>query len=231
MGFEPELFAVSDEQLAAEALEPPPSPTGFPPPRAFEGVTLDRLRREGFIRLNLPRDYAPFAAGGFATPSGKCELYSERLASRGIDPLPTYVPPHEDPLRRPDLAARYPLQLLTPPEPTFLNSTFVNIPALRQAAGEPTCRIHPRDAAARGILDGAAVRIFNDRGAFRARAVVTDGVKPGVVVSQGVWWNKYASDGVNCNRTTSTRLTDLGEGATFFDNLVDVQLEQGGALG
>jgi molybdopterin guanine dinucleotide-containing S/N-oxide reductase-like protein len=224
MGFEPELFDVTDEELAEQALDPGPAPGVFPPAGAFQGITFDRLRREGAVRLNLPRDYAPFATGGFGTPSGKCELYSARMAQLGLDPLPTYTPPHEDPLTRPDLAARFPLQLLTPPEPSFLNSTFVNIDALRRAAGEPTVRIHPHDAAARGIKDGMVVQVFNDRGSFSARAILSDGVKEGVVVSQGVWWNKYAADGVNCNTTTSTRLTDLGAAATFFDNLVEVSL-------
>jgi anaerobic selenocysteine-containing dehydrogenase len=68
------------------------------------------------------------------------------------------------------------------------------------------------------------VRVFNDRGSFRARAVVGETVKPGVVVTQGIWWNKLVSDKVNCNVTTSTRLTDFGAGATFFDNLVEVEL-------
>jgi anaerobic selenocysteine-containing dehydrogenase len=67
------------------------------------------------------------------------------------------------------------------------------------------------------------VRIFNDRGSFQARAVVGETVKRGVIVSQGVWWNKYTEDRVNCNTTTNTRLTDLGGGATFFDNLVEVE--------
>jgi anaerobic selenocysteine-containing dehydrogenase len=89
-------------------------------------------------------------------------------------------------------------------------------------AGEPTVEIHPVDAAARGIQDGHWVQIFNARGGFRARAVVGETVKAGVVVAQGIWWNKYTPDGVNCNTTTSSRLTDLGAGATFFDNLVEV---------
>jgi anaerobic selenocysteine-containing dehydrogenase len=222
LGFEPKLFDVSDEDLAAESLEAPPAPNGFPPQGAFDGISLERLRREGPVRLNLPRDYAPFAEGGFGTPSGKCELYSPQMAVRGLDPLPTYTPPHEDPQTRPDLAARYPLQLVSPPAPEFLNSTFVNIAALRRSAGEPTVDIHPADAAARGIRDGQPVRVFNDRGSFRAKAVVGPTVKAGVVVTQGIWWNKYTPDGVNCNTTTSSRLTDLGAGATFFDNLVEV---------
>ncbi len=230
MGFEPELFDVSDEQLAAEALDPGQGPRRYPRVSAFDGITLERLRAEGPIRLNVPVAYAPFAEGNFGTPSGKCELYSPALAQQGLDPLPTYTPPHEDPQTRPDLAAKYPLQLLTPPEPTFLNSTFVNVDVLRRAAGEPTALIHPTDAAARGLHDGQMVRLFNDRGSFQARAVVGETVKVGVVVSQGVWWNKHATGGSNCNTTTSSRLTDFGAGATFFDNLVQVEAVRNRAL-
>jgi anaerobic selenocysteine-containing dehydrogenase len=227
LGFEPELFEVTDQELAAEALEPS-SAGRFPPPQAFHGIGIERLRRDGPVRLNLPKDYAPFAEGGFGTPSGKCELYSPEQAALGLDPLPTYTPPHEDPQTRPDLAARYPLQMISPPAPSFLNSTFVNIEALRRMAGEPTVAIHRHDAAVRGIHEGQWVRIFNDRGGFRARAIVGETVKAGVVVTQGIWWNKYTQDGVNCNTTTSSRLTDLGAGATFFDNLVEVAAEANG---
>jgi anaerobic selenocysteine-containing dehydrogenase len=229
MGFEPELFAATDEELAAEVLDARPSPAVFPRAEAFAGITLGRLKAEGPLRLNVPADYAPFAEGGFGTLSGKCELYSPALAKRGLDPLPTYTPPAEDPQTRPELAARYPLQLLTPPEPLFLNSTFVNVDFLRKQAGEPTVQVHPSDAEARGLRDGQTVRVFNGRGGFLARAVVGETVKEGVVVSQGIWWNKYAADGVNCNTTTSTRLTDFGEGATFFDNLVQVAAADGTA--
>jgi anaerobic selenocysteine-containing dehydrogenase len=195
----------------------------YPPPEGFVGISLDRLKREGPIRLNLPKNYMPFAQGNFGTPSGKCELYSPALAKQGRDPLPNYTPPHEDPQTRPDLAAKYPLQMLSPPVPEFLNSTFVNIDSLRSQAREPTLEIHPNDASRRGIQDGQWVRIFNDRGSFKARAIVAETVKPGVVVSQSIWWNRYTPDGVNCNTTTSTALTDFGAAATFFDNLVQVE--------
>jgi anaerobic selenocysteine-containing dehydrogenase len=89
-------------------------------------------------------------------------------------------------------------------------------------AGEPMVEIHPQDAQTRGIADGQIVHVHNERGSFRARAQVGETVKPGVVVTQGIWWNKHTPDGVNCNATTSSRLTDLGGGATFFDNLVEV---------
>jgi anaerobic selenocysteine-containing dehydrogenase len=224
MGFEPELFQVNDEQLAHESLtESAGSSALYPSPQAFVGISLDRLKREGPIRLNLPTNYAPFAEGNFGTPSGKCELYSPALAKQGLDPLPNYTPPLEDPQTRPDLAAKYPLQMLSPPVPSFLNSTFVNIDSLRKDAPEPTLEICRSDADLRGIVDGQWVRIFNDRGSFRARAKVAETVKPGVVVSLSIWWNRYTPDGVNCNATTSTALTDFGAGATFFDNLVQVE--------
>jgi anaerobic selenocysteine-containing dehydrogenase len=221
MGFEPELFQVSDDELARQALRPVGSPNGYPAATAFDGVSYEALRNNGPIRLNLPVDYAPFAQGRFGTPSGLCELFSPREAAAGRDPLPYYQPPHEDPQTRPELAAKYPLQMVCPPEPAFLNSSFVNVDVLRQTAGEPTVQMHPADAARRQIADGQMVSVFNDRGAFHARAVVGETVKPGVVVSFGVWWNRYAG-GSNCNATTGTAVTDLGGGATFFDNLVEV---------
>src|SRR5438477_9962981 len=126
------------------------------------------------------------------------------MARMGLDPVPNYTPPHEDPQTSSELAARFPLQLLSPPAPAFLNSTFVNVDSLRQLAGEPTVQIHSSDAAPRQINSGQWVRVFNDRGSFQARALVGDAVRPGVLVSQSVWWNRFASDGVNCNTTTST---------------------------
>lgn len=224
MGFEPELFRVSDEELARQALRPVGGPNGYPLASAFDGITLERLQANGPIRLNLPADYAPFAEGNFGTPSGKCELYSSREAAAGRDPLPHYVPPHEDPQTRPDLAAKYPLQLLTPPDPAFLNSSFVNVDVLRKSAGEPTIQIHPEDAAKRRIEDGRAVTVFNARGRFTAKAAIGETVKPGVVVALGTWWSKLLGR-PNCNATTSTATTDLGGGATFFDNLVEVEPE------
>jgi anaerobic selenocysteine-containing dehydrogenase len=213
MGFEADLFDVSDEELARQTLA-----TTAP---AFEGITLERLMSEGPIRINVPQDFAPFATGQFPTPSGKCELYSPSQKAQGRDPLPFYQPPHEDPQTRPDLAAKFPLQMICPPEPSFLNSTFVNVDLLRRTAGEPTVQLSAEDAASRNIVAGDPVEIFNDRGRFRAKAVVGDTVKPGVCVSFGVWWSKVIG-GPNCNATTPTALTDLGRGATFFDNLVEV---------
>jgi len=207
-GLPAEIWNQTDVDLIREALSPMP------------GITLESLRANGPQRLDLPEPHSPFAEGKFGTPSGKCEFVSSRMAALGLDPLPAYTPPHEDPAH----GGAYPLQMVSPPEPSFLNSSFVNVDALRQAAGEPKLRIHPLDAAKRGIASGEQVKVFNDRGSFAARAHVEETVAPGVVVSHGVWWSKFTPDRVNVNCTTSSRITDLGGGATFFDNLVEVRL-------
>jgi anaerobic selenocysteine-containing dehydrogenase len=218
LGFEPALFQVSDEGLAREALWEGTAST----PYALRGITLNRLIAEGPLRLNIPDRFTPFAEGQFPTESGKCELYSRRMAAAGLDPLPGYTPPAESVETNAELAKRFPLQLISPPSPHFLNSTFVNIDSLRRAAHQPELEIHTDDAAARQILGGSTVRVFNDRGSFEAVAVVGDSVRPGVVVAPGIWWHKFAGDRANANATTSSRLTDMGGGATFFDNLVEV---------
>ncbi len=222
MGYEPDLFQVSDEALARECMADGGGTARYPRPSAFAGVTFDHLMANGPVRLNVPVEYAPFAAGNFGTPDGKCHLYSASEAAAGRDPLPHYTPPHEDPQTKPELAALYPLQMVSPPAPTFLNSTFVNMPQQRREAGEPTLEMHPTDAAARGIADGQPVVVFNARGRFRATARVGETVPAGTCATFGVWWGRYTEDGQNCNATTSTATTDFGGGATFFDNLVQV---------
>ena len=190
----------------------------------LRGVTLDALLERGWMRLNVPSPYLPFAKGGFPTPSGKCELYSERMAQMELDPLPSFTPPYEFPENVPELSARYPLTLISSPAHQFLNSTFVNIDALRRGAREPECVLHPQDAERRAIQSGARVVIHNDRGAFTAVARVEESIREGVVWAPSVWWGKFAADGANANQTTSQRETDLGHGPVFYDNLVDVSL-------
>jgi anaerobic selenocysteine-containing dehydrogenase len=212
MGLDDPCFQDSDEDMARQALA-----SDHP---ALRGITLERLREHGWLRLNLPEAYAPFAQGGFPTPSGKCELYSARMAADGYDPLPTFTPPAESPQTAPELAARYPLALLTPPAHHFLNSSFVNV--LKRYEDRPHVEIHPADAAQRAIGEGDLVRVFNDRGEFRLPAALTDRVKPGLVVAPSIWWRKLTPDGQGVNTTTSQALSDMGGGATFYDNLVEV---------
>jgi len=185
------------------------------------GITLDDLRAKGWVKLGVAE--APFAEGGFPTQSGKCELFSERMERiEHLDPLPAYIPPREDRLSNPGLAKKFPLALISPPAHHFLNSTFVNL--FQKEEVGPTLEIHPLDAKSRGISDGAPVQIFNGRGDFLAKAIVSDRVRPGVVCSLSIWWNKMSPGGRNVNSTTSEEITDIGGGATFYDNLVDVRV-------
>ena len=229
MDLDQSLFAPTDEELIDEVLTERTDTKPFRPAGSLAGITRQRLLAEGAIRLNLPANYSPYATGLFGTPSGKCELVSPSLAARGIDPVPHYAPPHEDPLTRPDLAAHFPLQMICPPEPEFLNSSFVNIEALRQIHRGPRVLLHPHDALSRAITTGQTVKTWNSRGQFTATAEVTEDTRPGVVTAFGIWWSRYTPDGSGVNMTTSSALTDLGAGATFFDNLVQVEKAPPGA--
>ncbi|WP_343728156.1 molybdopterin oxidoreductase family protein [Duganella sp.] len=213
MGFDDDCFKESDDELAAQSFNAQDV-------RAI-GFDWDALKQKGWQKLNMPA--APFAQGGFYTPSGKCEFYSAQMAKDGLDPLPTYLPPYESVASNPELAKRYPLAMISPPARNFLNSTFVNVKSLRSAEGEPHLDIHPDDSAARGIADGDMVRIFNDRGSFVAKARVTDKARAGLVVGLSVWWKKLATDGKNANEVTSQQLTDMGRAPTFYDTLVQVE--------
>ena len=170
----------------------------------------------------MPQTYAPFAHGGFPTPSGKCEFHSPGLAADGHDPLPAFVPPRESTAANPELAQRFPLAFISPPARNFLNSSFANLPRFVAEEKHPTLDIHPHDAAARAIVSGERVRIANDRGSFTAIARVTDRARTGVVVAASIWWKKLSGDGANANAVTSQALTDFGRAATFYDCLVEV---------
>jgi anaerobic selenocysteine-containing dehydrogenase len=217
MGYHDACFRESDDTIAAAAFNNKDV-------RAIH-FDWDSLKRNGWQKLNM-RD-APFAEGGFPTPSGKCELYSARMQEDGLDPLPTYIPPYESVTTDPELAAKYPLAMISPPARNFLNSSFVNVQSLRATEGEPHLDMHPGDAAARQVGNGDMVRIFNDRGSFVAKARVTDRARPGLVVGLSIWWKKLASDGKNANEVTSQRLTDMGRGPTFYDLLVQVEKAEG----
>ena len=141
----------------------------------------------------------------------------------GLDPLPAYTPPYESPERVPELAARYPLMLISSPAHQFLNSTFVNVDALRRGARQPECLLHPDDAERRGIVGrharGRAQRPRRRSPPWRAWRIPS---ARGVVWAPSIWWSKLAADGANANQTTSQRETDMGHGPVFYDNRVEV---------
>ena len=204
MEFDEPCFSDDDEAICRSAF-------------ADDAIDYAQLLAQGFTSVKLPE--APFAEGNFPTPSGRCEFFSARLQAQGQDGLPDHVPNYEPA----GGSTEYPLAMISPPARNFLNSTFVNVRSLRAIEVEPLLEIHADDAAARGIEDGATVRVFNSRGEHRCRAEVSRRARPGVVHGMGIWWRKLGMDGTNVNQLTSQRLTDIGRGPTFYDCLVQVE--------
>lgn len=205
MGFDDACFAESDESLCRSAIG--------------DEQDFEQLLEHGFASLPVPD--APFAQGGFPSPSGKCEFFSQRLADQGLDGLPDHLPNYE--LAAP--GGRYPLAMISPPARNFLNSTFVNVQSLRDIEAEPVLEMHPEDAAQRGIQDGVVVRVFNDRGTYHCKARVNQRARLGVVHGLGIWWRKLGLNGTNVNELTSQHLTDLGRAPVFYDCLVEVEAD------
>lgn len=199
----------SDAQVASEAFN-------WNDP-AFAGEVLPKLFAQGHSKLDVAATRnAPFAAGGFATADGRF---------RFGNPPPSVTRNHEH--AQSPLAARFPLQLISPPPRHLLNSSFANVESLRALAGdshEPTVLLHPLDAAARKVGAGGTVRLFNDRGATLAKAQISDRARRGVAVAFSIFWHKHSLDGSNTNALTSQALTDHGHGATFYDCLVEIEV-------
>jgi anaerobic selenocysteine-containing dehydrogenase len=198
-GDDPE-FSVTDEELVRTAL------TGDHPYLA--GVSYERLCAEGWAPLHLPAErHTPFAAGGFPTRSGRCELFA--------DPAPAYEPAAA-------ATSGPPLVMVSAKTALrFLNSSYAHLPW--HAAGEggaPEVQMDPADAAPRGIADGDRVRVHNERGELALTARVGDGVRPGVVAVAHGWW-RSASGGA-ANDLTSDGLSDRGGGGDFFGTRVEV---------
>ena len=203
MGFEDACFDDDDETLCRQAFG--------------DTINFDELLDKGFV--TMPIADAPFAHGNFPSPSGKCEFVSERLVQQGMDGLPDHVPNHEVL----GSSKQYPLAMISPPARNFLNSSFVNVKSLRDIEGEPIVEIHETDALARGIQSGDVVDVFNARGHYQSKAVISNRARPGVVNGLGVWWRKLGLNHTNVNEVTSQLLTDIGQGPVFYDCLVEVK--------
>jgi anaerobic selenocysteine-containing dehydrogenase len=203
---EPSLYD-SDEQLIRTMLA-----SGDP---SLEGITYERLVEEGWVRLNYATPFVPFT-DGFPTPSGKLEFVSAKAEADGYDAVTGYTPPKE-------AASREGLALIAPASHWFLNSTFANHPLLRERAGGPRIEIHPDDAVERGLVTGDEARVFNERGEFIALVEVSDRVRPGVIASTKGHWLKHVRGGANVNATVDERDADMGRGAVFHDNRVEVE--------
>jgi anaerobic selenocysteine-containing dehydrogenase len=200
---EPWLFE-SDESMLRAALA-----SGHP---WLEGITYERLWEEGYVRLNCPEDWRPFAQGDFTTPSGKAELYSEWLLEGGHDPLPWAG----------DIRTGDGLQLITGKSLHFLNSGYSNQERHRRRAGELLVEIHPDDARARSVETGTAVRVWNSRGEVRAVCSVSNRVRPGVAWMPFGGLTDAGGAKRSVNVLTAEEPTDWGGGSGLYDAFVEI---------
>jgi anaerobic selenocysteine-containing dehydrogenase len=231
MHFDDECFFDSVDEMMDQALQ-------SPNPR-LSGISRELLEREGHLRLSFQSSdirpvspsapgsaattapFLPFAHGTFATRSGKAELYNESLKAFGLDPVASFEPPNES--RHGSEAKAFPLELLARKPENFLNSTFSNQPSLQSMEETGLIEMSRADAEARGIAGGDSVRVFNPRGEIILKARVDGTVQPGVVAAK-LDWAKLTPGGRNINVLTSEKLTDLGNSATFYSVLVEVEL-------
>ena len=206
MGFDDACFEDSEDDMIRALL-------GSSHP-FLDGISLERLDQEHSVRLNIAPDGQPFLpfAGGFGTPSGKCEFGAEAL---------DYTPPAESRLGDERLRTKFPLELISSKNDDSMNSTFGHRAGVD--AQTSLLYLNAGDAAPRGIVTGDRVRVFNDRGSLLLKAEISGTVCAGVARAPSVRWPKRSVDGRNANALTSDRLTDIGGGPIFYNCLVEVE--------
>ena len=192
---------------------------------APSGLELEKLRQSpAGVRVDRETRYRKYAGGnggepGFATPSRKVEVFSERLLAAGQAALPDHVEPAMGPLSRADLAARFPLVLTSAKSLHYCHSQHRGMPSLRRREPDPTVEMHPEAAAARRIESGDWVRIATPHGAARARAALKPSLDPRVVSATHGWWQACAAldlpgydatspEGANVNAVIGNEGTD-----------------------
>jgi anaerobic selenocysteine-containing dehydrogenase len=225
MGFKDECFGESIDEMIDGALS---SRNPW-----LNGISRERLEQERQVRLNFSGQWSvasgqsetseaflPFAHGNFRTPSGKAELYSEAMKALGLDPVAEFTPPVES--RHGGQGKAFPLELLSRKADNFLNSTFSNVPSVQEMEEANLLEINSADARVRGIANGETVRVYNGRGEIFLQARVDGAVQAGVV-SAKLNWAKLGPGFRNINVLTSEKLSDLGNSATFYSVLVEVE--------
>ncbi len=185
----------------------------------FPGITLERLSRGPVLPSG--HEEVAFADMVFPTPSGKIELSSVEAVERwGTDRLPSYHEPVESARHTIPEAEKHSLHLLTPNTKNRIHSQFNNLDMIRQFSEKPYVLINPDDAAARTIADGQKVKVHNERGSILVEARFDHGIRPGCVYVTNGWWH---DTGGAVNFCSLGRETDMGYGAAFHDNLVEVE--------
>ncbi|MEE8471706.1 MAG: molybdopterin-dependent oxidoreductase [Dehalococcoidia bacterium] len=195
----------------------------------------ESFRRNPVHKLTPSQPHVAFAdqiadpkAHPFPTPSGKIEIYSQRIADMHIPqlpPIPQYVEAWEGP--RDPLAQRYPLQIISTHSKLRVNSIFSNIPWVAELEHHALW-INPRDAGDRGIAQGDSIRVFNGRGEMAVKARVTERIMPGVVhIAQGAWFQPD-ENGVDQGGCPNVLTRDeMSPGGAFPDNTCLVEVKKG----
>lgn len=202
MGYLDGVFYETEEEMMDSALNFPANPF-------IEEIDAESLKKNKFIKASVKQLFP----GRLPTPSGKIELYSQRMKDDGYPPLPTYIPLKED--------GKFPLLFVPAPNHNFLNSTFSNNEKHAGMEKDPRLHLNRKDAEDAGIEDGDMVRIWNERGECELKAAVGELVLPGTVVSQGIWAD-IPGNNYLVNSLTPDRLSDMGGGAVFFSGRVNV---------
>jgi anaerobic selenocysteine-containing dehydrogenase len=188
----------------------------------YPDIDLDRLRRDGWMKVPFPESGTPWAGGGFPTASGKVEFASEQLERMGQPRVPVFIPPREGPTG-PD-ADRFPLQLMTPKQHTrFLNSGYAQLPRHGGVEEGPFVELDAADAAARGLTEGDRARVHNDRASIEVPVRISTRLRPGVASIPWGWWRDHHPDGKVANSLTNDTLTEWGGGVAYSDTLVQVE--------
>jgi anaerobic selenocysteine-containing dehydrogenase len=160
------------------------------------GVSLEQLRRDpSGVSLPLETRYRKYAAAGedgvplgFATPTGRVELYSQEFLEIDQPPVPTFAEPATSPRSRPDLTGEFPLVLTCAKSLHFCETQHRQVASLRSRAPDPEVELHPDTAAARRIAKGDWVEISTPKGRVRARAAFNRTLAPDVVCGQHGWF-------------------------------------------
>ncbi len=232
LGFKEEQFSWSDSECLDHYIN-------WSAP-ACDGINMAYMREHGYARLKVGTkdDRAPHKNGNFPTANGKCmfmvegaknfvagpfrQMYDGFQPGQDLDSLPDYVASRESPETNPELAKKYPLNIISPKSHNFLNSCYANMDGKIKNQGEQFVMINAADAAKRGIKQGDKLKVFNDRGAFEGVARVSTDVNAGIVVATLGYWRQLNNGTVNC--ISLAEFGDMGNSASFSDNLVEVAL-------